>query len=228
MPADQLTRPLLRPDDDETRVRRGLRALDDIYNPRPAPLVASNKDELYNVVAQTIGDVPLTYLEFGVWQGWSINTMAQKFRHPEARFFGFDSFEGLPERWDPNNDVGQFSTKGETPDTVDNRIRFIKGWFQNTVSDFLASHPFPGNPTLIHYDADLYSSTLYLLTTLCHYYRDYYFIFDEFYPDEVNALREFALAYPIEIGFYASIPHAGERPIQLFGRMRRTEFTLWP
>ena len=169
--------------------------------------------------------MPLTYLEFGVFQGWSIKTIAEKFRHPEARFFGFDCFEGLPERWDPNNDIGQFSTNGAPPILSDSRIKFIKGWFQDTVPEFLRSHILNG-PVLVHYDADLYSSTLFLLTSLSNYLNGYYFIFDEFFPDEVNALREFALSYPIEIGFEAAILQEAARPVQLFGCMRRVPFTL--
>lgn len=220
-----LQKPLLRLDDDGTRVRRGIAALEDIYNPRPAPLIAGNKEEFSGMVARAIGDVPLTYLEFGVWRGSSIARMAQHFRHPEAKFYGFDSFEGLPERWDPNNDLGQFSTDGALPNIADSRVGFVKGWFQDTVPEFLASHAISG-PVLVHYDADLYSSTLFLLTTLAQHFPEYYFIFDEFFPDEVNALREFALAYPIELGFEAAILNQYQRPVQLFGRLRRVRFQL--
>jgi tetratricopeptide (TPR) repeat protein len=224
--AVRLQRPELRLDDDGTRVRRGLQALEDLYNPRPAPFIAGNKDEFCGMVARTVGDVPLIYLEFGVWRGASIARMAQQFRHPDARFYGFDSFEGLPERWDPNNNVGQFSTSGALANIPDSRVSFVKGWFQDTVPDFLASHSFAG-PVLVHYDADLYSSTLFLMTTLCHHFREYYFIYDEFFPDEVNALREFATAYPIEIGFEAAILNQEhQRPVQLFGKLRRVPFQL--
>jgi len=224
-PAARLQKPLLRLDDDGTRVRRGIAALEDIYNPRPAPLIAGNKDEFSGIVASAIGDVSLTYLEFGVWRGSSIARMAQHFRHPEARFYGFDSFEGLPERWDPNNDVGQFSTDGALPNIADSRVSFVKGWFQDTVPEFLASHTISG-PVLVHYDADLYSATLFLLTTLAQHFPEYYFVFDEFFPDEVNALREFALAYPIELGFDAAILNQYQRPVQLFGKLRRVRFQL--
>ena len=64
-----------------------------------------------------------------------------------------------------------------------------------------------------------------VLTTLSHHVKEYYFLFDEFFPDEVNALREFALAYPIELDFDAAILSHAQRPVQLFGRMRRVPFT---
>lgn len=46
-------------------------------------------------------------LEFGVFKGRSINYMATV--RPDARFHGFDSFEGLPEVW-KSNSIGHFAT----------------------------------------------------------------------------------------------------------------------
>ena len=37
------------------------------------------------------------FLEFGVFQGRSINIIAEKF--PDQKIYGFDSFKGLPEDW---------------------------------------------------------------------------------------------------------------------------------
>ena len=66
-----------------------------------------------------------------------------------------------------------------------------------------------------------------MLSSLWPRIPSYYFIFDEFFPDEVNALREFALAYPIELGFDAAILNQQhQRPVQLFGRLRRVRFQL--
>jgi hypothetical protein len=75
------------------------RALEKLYRPRPAPTVFPLRERftnLYPFVASTVGeDAPVTYLEFGVFRGASIKRMSHLFRHPEARFIGFDSFEGL-------------------------------------------------------------------------------------------------------------------------------------
>jgi hypothetical protein len=81
--------------------QRRLQAYESLYLPRkPAREVAENDlPALYDVAAGVIGNVPLLYLEFGVFQGRSIGRMAERFPHPAARFVGFDSFEGLPEDW---------------------------------------------------------------------------------------------------------------------------------
>src|SRR3954462_4800122 len=112
------------------------------------------------------------------------------------------------------------------PTVEDARINFVKGWFQNTVPGLCRSLAGSPGPMLVHFDADLYSSTLYLLTCLSSHFDEYYFLFDEFFPDEVNALREFALAYPIAISFDAAILSKDNRPVQLFGRMKKVPFAL--
>jgi hypothetical protein len=213
-------------DDPGTRVRRGLEALTHLYNPHPAPIVSNDRFALYDTVAQTIGNAPLTYLEFGVYRGNSIAKMAQKFTHPSSRFFGFDSFQGLPEKWDANNDIGMFDTNGAVPRATDDRVTFISGYFQDTVRGFLDTHELSDH-LLVHFDADLYSSTLFLLTTLASYRNEYFFLFDEFFPDEVNALRDFACAFPIDISFDAAvINEQAKRPVQVFGRLKRVPLTL--
>jgi len=200
------------------------RALAELYWPHPCktfyPL--GEKHQLHSHAFRLIGDVPITYLEFGVYGGWSFERILRQFRNRESRFYGFDSFEGLPEEWGEMK-VGHFSTDGETPQPDDKRAKFIKGWFQNTVPGFLKEEKIGGVP-LIHFDADLYSSTLFLMTTLWHYIPDYWFIFDEFQPDEIVAMRDFTRAYPVEFQFIACTAGDNKIPQQLLGRLRTVPF----
>ena len=215
-PRDDLTKPLLK------------RALAEVYWPRPAPVMfESGKPlvkELFPFIRQTIGDHALTYLEFGVFRGKSIRRMAQLFGDPGARFFGFDSFEGLPEDWGGVKQSA-FSTAGQLPEVNDSRIGFVKGYFQNSVPQFLAETRLTA-PVLVNFDADLYSSTLFLLTTLWHHIPEYYFYFDEFWPDEATAFHDFAVSFPIEFEFLAGQPSPDNprRHQHLFGRLRRTVY----
>jgi hypothetical protein len=180
-------------------------------------------DLLYEIVSETISrDTCLRYLEFGVYGGHSMRKMCNNFTNTESEFVGFDSFEGLPEDW-AHYQRGMFSTEGVEPHNQDTRVQFVKGWFQNTLPGYLANtRGRAAKSTLVHFDADLYSSTLFLLTSLWPEIPEYYFIFDEFYLDEVVALRDFATAFPAKIEFFGRT--AG--PMQVFGKLTRTPFTL--
>jgi Macrocin-O-methyltransferase (TylF) len=195
------------------------------------PWVGDGKSEtvsFHQAVGKIIGlSTPIRYLEFGVARGSAIEFMARQFSNPASEFVGFDSFEGLPEAWTliggTRFDAGTFSTGGALPKINDTRVHFVKGWFQNTLPTYLREHPLRDEKvTLIHYDADLYSSTLFILSSLWQVAHNYYFLFDEFRVDEVIALHDFASAFPVHIEFLARDPG----PIRVLGRMRRVEFVL--
>jgi Macrocin-O-methyltransferase (TylF) len=200
------------------------RALTQLYQPSRAKTIFPRgaKAEVYAVAARTIGSCPLTYLEFGVHSGTSMHQISTLFRDPGATFVGFDSFEGLPEEWGTFK-PGQFSTGGTAPSLADSRVSFVKGWFQNSVPGFFQANKLNG-PMLVHFDADLYSSTLFLMTTLWHHVPDYYFLFDEFVPSEIVAMYDFARSYPVAFEFTACTVDERDRPIQIFGRLRNTVY----
>ncbi|HLZ17505.1 MAG TPA: class I SAM-dependent methyltransferase, partial [Cyclobacteriaceae bacterium] len=89
--------------------------------------------------------------EFGVFMGTSINFIAKTTTQP---IFGFDSFEGLPERWRDGCDKGFFATP-QLP-KVRSNVTLIKGLFHETIPVFLNQHS--GNVGFLHIDSDLYSS----------------------------------------------------------------------
>lgn len=88
------------------------------------------------------------------------------------------------------------SAGGRVPDIADERVTFVAGWFKDTVPEqkerILASAQ--GRTVTVHFDADLYSSTLYLLFALYDMFDEYHFIFDEFGGHEVRALYNFQQA----------------------------------
>jgi hypothetical protein len=208
-------------------VRRRL-AVENLYNPRAPSVVVGHRDALYRHAADLIGrNEPITYLEFGVADGPSFRRMVGEFSHPDSLFVGFDSFVGLPEDWLMHK-RGTFSNNGVTPEIDDTRVRFVQGWFQNTLHDSLIwlRDRLKGR-VLIHYDSDLYYSTLFLLTSLWPHCPEYYFMMDDFLQDDIVALHDFSHAYPVDISFLARVVRAGYfETDQILGHMTRTKFTL--
>ena len=114
------------------------------------------------------------WLEFGVASGNTINYIS---KFTDDKVYGFDSFEGLPEKWRDGFEQGAFSRNGNLP-PVNSNVELIKGWFNETLEDFLKSHN--KKVSFIHMDADLYSSTIYILDTIKPYIdNDCVIIFDE-------------------------------------------------
>lgn len=105
------------------------------------------------------------WLEFGVNSGDTINYFSQ---FTQDMVYGFDSFEGLPEEWRKGFPKGYFSRSGSLP-VVNENVHLIKGWFADTIDDFLERTP--GNVGFVHLDADLYSSTKCVLDALTRHDR---------------------------------------------------------
>jgi O-methyltransferase len=125
--------------------------------------------ELYaDMQSKLLAGQSIDYLEFGVRYGDSILKWAALNTDPNSRFIGFDSFEGIPEDWVSVTSTakkGEFSVRGVAPQTTDMRVRFVKGWFNETLRPFLRNFT-PQSRLIIHNDGDLFSSTLYTLATL--------------------------------------------------------------
>jgi macrocin-O-methyltransferase TylF-like protien len=99
------------------------------------------------------------FMEFGVWKGAWLSEMAAI---REVPFYGFDSFEGLPEPW-AFHEAGQFDLGGDLPEMPEN-VTLVKGWFADTLPAFLEQHPQP--VAFLHVDCDLYTSTKTVLDLL--------------------------------------------------------------
>ena len=145
-------------------------------------------------------DGSIRYLEFGVASGTTLRWWLEHNTDPTSEFVGFDTFTGLPEDWDARPQ-GTFSQEGKPPVIADRRCSFQIGLFQDTLPGFLARDTWTGK-NVVHLDADLYSSTLYVLTTLWPLFQgDDVLIFDDFctleHPTHVfRAFFDFFSAYP--------------------------------
>jgi hypothetical protein len=149
-----------------------------------------SRHAVFDSVLHQVADRPVLYLEFGVYRGESMRYWSRGLQHPETQLHGFDSFEGLPESgglWTK----GEFDVQGTMPEINDARVRFFKGWFE----DVLPEYSLPDHDVLvINMDADLYSSTLYVLRYLRPHIRPGTFIYFDDLPaieQEPRALHEF-------------------------------------
>jgi len=163
----------------------------------------SRLDLLKYSVTQAFNDG--LFLEFGVLGGYSLKYLAEC--RPDRRFYGFDTFEGIPENW------GEFYPKGHGKQDhipqIPGDIILIKGLFQDTLEPFLEEHSEP--VSFLHMDADLYSSTNYVLSTLANAGRivkGTIIEFDEVFfqdshntvlNDEYRAYLEFMERYEVKV-----------------------------
>lgn len=147
------------------------------------------REAFYMAVAETLADEPVLYLEFGVYQGTSLRIWSKLLKNPDASLHGFDSFEGLPADWDARRPKGTFDVGRRVPVVDDERVSFHCGWFEETLPLFvLPAH----ERIVLNMDADLYSSTKFVLDTLRpQISRGTIIIFDEFCNRE-HELRAFS------------------------------------
>jgi O-methyltransferase len=175
--------------------------------------------KLFDIVAAyyELDKKELVYLEFGVASGSSFFWWMRKNTNPNSVFRGFDTFEGLPEDW------GGFKKGAMAFDQVeanDGRAEFIRGIFQESLHPFIESNKeiLQNKPKVIHLDADLFSSTIFVLSQLFPYLKKGDIIFF----DEFNVANHEFLAFKIFTeSFYVKL-----RPIGAVNNFYQTAFIV--
>lgn len=165
-------------------------------------VILKTRDEILRFAIQQIRLEGLA-LEFGVANGDSIRIIAGMLNQ---NIHGFDSFEGLPENWGGRHEgKGHYSTGGKLP-TVPSHVTLYKGWFDNTLPDFLKQNR--DQIVLLHIDCDLYSSAATVLELLAPRIRpgtiiifDEYFNFASWREHEYKAFQEFVSKYKIRYSY---------------------------
>jgi O-methyltransferase len=131
------------------------------------------------VKQEALDQEPVDYFEFGVAGGFSFKWWLERNKEPGSRFFGFDTFEGLPEKWGAF-EKGSMAYAMESLQVNDPRASFYKGLFQESLVPFLEQYD-NRNRKLIHIDSDLFSAALFTLTQLYRFLKPGDIIlFDEF------------------------------------------------
>lgn len=180
----------------------------------PTDKIVENRFRLYDYLnAEVLKNKDVTYLEFGVFEGATIKYWAQINKSLESKFIGFDTFTGLPEDWVASplstHDNKEYNANGMVPRVIDRRVSFVKGYFQQTLGEFLDKYR-PASRLIIHSDSDLYSSTLFVLSKLDkHIVPGTVVIFDEFNSvlNEFKAFVDYSSAYMKKYKIICSTPN---------------------
>ncbi len=179
----------------------------------------SKRYSLYQFLTENeIKNMAIDYLEFGVSTGLSFRWWTDNIKNSDSRFFGFDTFTGLPEDWGSFK-KGDMANNNKIPEINDSRCSFYQGLFQQTLPKFLQTYS-SDRTKIIHMDADLYTSTLFVLTSLSHILRKGDIIlFDEFNVPmhEFKAFSEWSKAFYIKYKVLAAVNNYYQVAIKLEG-----------
>ncbi len=177
------------------------------YNDFPSKWNYKKRYDLYKWVLEKedLVTTDINYIEFGVAEGHSFRWFLQQNTNPGSRFYGFDTFTGLPEDFGSYK-KGVFNTNNKPPEIIDSRGKFYQGLFQQTLPNFLLELN-NSSRNVIMMDADLYSATLYALTTIAPFLKkDDIVFFDEFAvpTHEFKAFHDFVQSYHINLKLIAA------------------------
>jgi Methyltransferase domain len=156
-------------------------------------------------------------LDLGVWIGWSTRLISDACERP---VYGFDTFSGLVEDWQVDDQTvikrGAFSLSDPfaqrfirdtgvrlddgVPAALGRQVQFIRGSTYETLAPFLADRP-AAPIRLFHMDLDTYESCLHALETCKdHFVEGSILVFDEYLVTngEMRAFYEFQSQYELE------------------------------
>lgn len=157
----------------------------------------TSRFQLLNLALEKVS-IDGMFLEFGVYNGESINHIASKIK---CKITGFDSFAGLPEKWRDGFVAGCF--KVDSVPKVATNVSLIKGWFSETLPEFCSNNK--GDLAFLHIDCDLYSSTKDIFHFLGPQIKsgtvivfDEYFNYPGWVDGEFKAFKEFLTEYELD------------------------------
>ena len=185
--------------------------------PRPAPFAFSREYEYHKYCLSKV-QLEGLWVEFGSYKGVSARylTKIKEEMFPEIKtpFYGFDSFEGLPEDWEgTNTKKGGLSAKESVPNIPG--AEFNKGWFKDTIPKFLEKHSGPFS--FLHVDSDIYSSAVDVFTlaeeriipgTVILF--DEIIGYDAWKLHEYKAFNEFVERHNVKYRWLAAVANAGQ------------------
>ena len=144
-------------------------------------VIFGQREELFYYVIESyrLNSTNTVIFEFGVFEGESINLLSKLC--PQAKIYGFDSFEGLQENMSGYSLIkGHFNLLGVLP-KVGKNVSLVKGWYKDTIKEFLVETDLK-RVSLLHLDSDTYESTIFVLENLSDLIKPgTVLIFDDFF-----------------------------------------------
>lgn len=138
------------------------------------------------------------YLEFGVWKGRGLKAafhLSKRYPNLESiKFYGFDSFEGLPKKEGVDIGTSEFK-EGDYTHSLENvkkdlendgvdlsRVTLVKGWFKDALTEKTRKRLPIKSAAVIYVDSDLYESAVPVLKFIIPYIVDgSVIVFDDWY-----------------------------------------------
>jgi O-methyltransferase len=161
----------------------------------------------------SLGEVKGDYVEFGIWQGRSMIAayhLSRRFRElSNMRFYGFDSFEGIPPLTKNKSEAHEFppgSFRAGLEEVQHNlrnakvdmgRVTLIPGWYAETLNDKTKQRLPLRAAAVVNVDCDVFESTVPVLDFIEPYLVDgSIVIFDDWYcfrnREELGQQRAFS------------------------------------
>lgn len=158
------------------------------------------------------------YYEFGLFRGfsfWFAEQISREYANPDFRFYGFDSFEGMPAsevdidpiHWAKGSYASSFESvmsKLKRHKTDFSRVKLYKGFFSKSLFDSFRKNETFLPVSICVIDSDLYESCVEVLSFIKDYlipgsillFDDYNVFNRDDNHGERRALREFEQGHP--------------------------------
>jgi hypothetical protein len=153
----------------------------------------STREQLWQLLAQRVGNRPVHGIEFGVAHGYSTYWWLRRLPGGTVSWDGFDRFTGLPRAW-RGLDEGAFDAGGQPPAIEDHRVTWHVGNVEDTLAELVLDRSDPPQ-LIILFDLDIFEPSLAAWEHVRHALRpgDLLYFDEAFDQDERRLLTEYVL-----------------------------------
>jgi hypothetical protein len=122
--------------------------------------VYESREKLYGLMMEKLFEGRVLCCEFGVAWGYTSAFWLVNVSKKNLKWIGFDRFEGLPRSWD-DHPKGAFSTGGSTPPLNDERVSWVVGDIEATLSEDIVKTMETFDQRIFFFDFDIFEPSLF-------------------------------------------------------------------